>query len=134
MISTSAWNSRSPCPLPDLSCFTATSFPLPASTPLYTYPNPPCPSMFADEKPDVAAASSSYEKELLENPSATLGEGGGRGGPWGPDEYISPLRGAAIEPGDGDSGFPPPWCHPGGGGMLPLLPYCCHMGGRPALG
>jgi len=42
--------------------------------------------MFAGENPDVAAASSSYEKALLEKPSATFGEGGGRAGPWGPDE------------------------------------------------
>ncbi|RYR57427.1 hypothetical protein Ahy_A05g023163 isoform D [Arachis hypogaea] len=55
-----AWNSRSPCPLPAFSCFTATSLPL-GRIPLCTYPNPPDPRRLASEKPSVARASSSYK-------------------------------------------------------------------------
>jgi len=124
MISTSAWNSRSPCPLPALSCFTATSVPLPGSTPLYTYPNPPCPSRFAFENPPVAAPSSSYVNELCDpNPSDMAGDGGGIGPvPCDPLIIISSLSGPCPGEYCECCCHPPPPCPSIG----PLL--CCHFG------
>jgi len=79
--------------------------PLPGSTPLYTYPNPPCPSTFADANPPVAAASSSYEKELLENPS------GGMPGDVADDGICPAPCEPLMSPLAGEYGAcqPPPW-------------------------
>lgn len=59
IVSTSAWNSRSPWPLPSFNCLIATTFPS-WSTPLWTYPKPPWPRRLVLEKLSVAKASSSY--------------------------------------------------------------------------
>lgn len=78
MISTSAWNSRSPCPLPAFKCLIATSLPF-GSTPLWTYPKPPWPRRLILEKPSVAIANSSYVNALFEKPKEMPGDGGASG-------------------------------------------------------